>query len=715
MLVLAALALPGMADAGVRVVARDLPVAAPNASRATAATAERTLAPRTAPLRFNLVGLHWRGSGEVWFRTAPAAGRWGGWAPARPEEEDRPDAQSGENRADAGWKLGNPYWTGTARRLQVRVRGDVTRVRAFYLWSPVTAAPVARAVAAGPTRPTIVTRAAWGADEQIVRGTPAYASRLAFSVVHHTAGAVPTSRAQSAAIVRGIQSYHVRSNGWNDIGYNFLVDPFGQVFEGRRGGITKAVIGAHAMGFNTGSVGVAVLGTYESRGIAKAARTALVKLLAWKLDLAHVDPISRLTWISAGNPKYPYGTAVSIRAVSGHRDTGPTSCPGAVLYGTLGSIAAEVRPLGGPKIFSPRATGSVGDPVRFTARLSDSLPWTVTVLDGAGANVASGSGTGLTVDWTWNSAGAPPGSYRYRIEAGPTVRAAAGPISGLPPLALTSLSTNRVTVTPNDDGDRDSLAIRLGVTRPATLAVTLENASGATVATLFTARAVNTGTNTVTWSNGKAANGTTVPDGRYTLVGRVSSGVETSAREQAITVDRTLSHSAVAPTLFSPNGDGRRETITIGFTLSRQAQTRVGIYAGYRLVGTAFAGTVAAGRRTVTWDGGDVADGRLRVIVSATTSLGTRKQELPLVLDTTRPAVKVLAARRERRGTFVRLQVSERANLAVRLGTELVRLQGGPGTVELWRRVKATRVTVYSTDLAGNSGRPAYAAVSYRR
>ena len=124
------------------------------------------------------------------------------------------------------------------------------------------------------------------------------------------------------------------------------------------------------------------------------------------------------------------------------------------------------------------------------------------MLDGAGVTVASGSGTGLTVDWTWESAGAPPGSYRYRIEAGPTVRAAAGPVAGLPPLALTSLSTNRAAVTPNGDGDRDSLSIRAPRSRPATLAVTLENASGATVATLFTARAVNTGMNT---SRGRTA------------------------------------------------------------------------------------------------------------------------------------------------------------------------------------------------------------------
>jgi hypothetical protein len=142
---------------------------------------------------------------------------------------------------------------------------------------------------------------------------------------------------------------------------------------------------------------------------------------------------------------------------------------------------------------------------------------------------------------------------------------------------------------------------------------------------------------------------------------------------------------------------------------------RVGVYAGYRLVATAFAGTVAAGRKTVAWNGAGVADGKLRVIVAATTSLGVRKQELPLVLDTTRPVVRVLSARRERRGTRVRLRLSERANVAVRLGTQLFRLQAGPGEISLWRRVRATRVTVYSTDLAGNGGHPAYGRVAARR
>ena len=95
-------------------------------------------------------------------------------------------------------------------------------------------------------------------------GTPAYADNVHVAIVHHTAGSNSYTAGQSAAIVRAIEIYHVKGNGWNDIGYNFLVDKYGQIFEGRYGGMTRAVIGAHAMGFNAGSTGVALIGNYSS-------------------------------------------------------------------------------------------------------------------------------------------------------------------------------------------------------------------------------------------------------------------------------------------------------------------------------------------------------------------------------------------------------------------------------------------------------------------
>src|SRR6266545_2501756 len=310
---------------------------------------ERTLA-ASAPTRFDLVGLHWRGSGSVEFRTHSVSGRWSTWHRAAPEAEDLPDDVSAEARAARGWRLGNPYWTGPADRIGYRLHGRVTRLRAYFVQSPVERIPLRRLSLAGS--PAIVPRLSWGANEAIRRGTPTYATSLAFAVVHHTAGSNSYGPAESAAIVRGIQTYHVKGNGWNDIGDNFLVDRYGQVFEGRYGGIDKNLVGAHAQGFNTGSVGVAVLGTYGSAGPPTAARTAVARLLAWRLDVAHVDPLSTLTWASGGNPRYAVGAPVFLRAVSGHRDTGFTSCPGNAFYAQLGALARQAGGLGLPKLYA---------------------------------------------------------------------------------------------------------------------------------------------------------------------------------------------------------------------------------------------------------------------------------------------------------------------------------------------------------------------------
>ena len=212
--------------------------------------------------------------------------------------------------------------------------------------------------------------------------------------MHHTAGANGYTAAQSAAIVRAIQIYHVKGNGWNDIGYNFLVDKYGQVFEGRYGGVERNVIGAHAEGFNTGSVGIALLGTYGDTKPTAKALDAIAALIAWRLDVAHVDPASRLSWISGGNARFPSGTPVPLAAVTGHRDTGPTSCPGNALHAQLPAIARKAAAIGLPKLYEPFVSGTPGGLVRFTARLSSARPWTVRVTDTSGAPVASGTGDG---------------------------------------------------------------------------------------------------------------------------------------------------------------------------------------------------------------------------------------------------------------------------------------------------------------------------------
>ena len=144
------------------------------------------------------------------------------------------------------------------------------------MWSRVTAVPARTLTQAGT--PAIVTRAAWGANEEIVRARPSLAPAVRLAVIHHTAGTNSYTRAQAAAIVRGIEVYHVQGNGWNDIGYNFLVDRFGTVYEGRGGGIERNVIGAHAEGFNTGTTGIALLGNYLSAVPTPAQQNALAGL-----------------------------------------------------------------------------------------------------------------------------------------------------------------------------------------------------------------------------------------------------------------------------------------------------------------------------------------------------------------------------------------------------------------------------------------------------
>ncbi|MCW2605875.1 MAG: cspA, partial [Frankiales bacterium] len=123
-------------------------------------------------------------------------------------------------------------------------------------------------------------------------------------------------------------AYHVKSNGWSDIGYNFLVDRFGTVWEGRAGGITRAVIGAHAGGFNTGTVGISMIGTYETDRPSAAMLESVAQVAGWKLGGAGVDPHSSVTLTSAGSTRWPSGTPVTLPRIFPHRAVSTTSCPG---------------------------------------------------------------------------------------------------------------------------------------------------------------------------------------------------------------------------------------------------------------------------------------------------------------------------------------------------------------------------------------------------
>ena len=287
--------------------------------------------------------------------------------------------------------------------------------------------------------------------------------------------------------MRGIEVYHVKSNGWNDIGYNFLVDRYGTVYEGRYGGIDRNVIGAYARGFNTGSVGVAVIGTFSTAAIPAAAETSLEKLLAWRLDLAHVDPVSTLTFVSGGSERYRAGVPVVLRAVSGHRDTGLTTCPGDLLYAKLDAIAAKTQAIGLPKLYEPKVTGGLGGLVRFQARVSSALAWKVTVTDALGQQLARGRRQGADRRLHLGRIARHRGG-RQLADRGRRRHARSSGTFGKPvvvvagPLAITGLAADPATISPNGDGQADSATITYSTNAPATVTATLLDAAGVQLA-----------------------------------------------------------------------------------------------------------------------------------------------------------------------------------------------------------------------------------------
>jgi hypothetical protein len=618
------LVLPATAWAGkATIVSRDLPL---GGARTTAGVA--------APDWFDLVGLHWQGAGRVLFRTRSLAGRWSAWRPAAPEAEDLPDPGSREARARKGWLLGSPYWVGASDRIDYRVVGEVRRLRAWYVWSPVGRA-VERTVSTAGS-PQIVPRSGWQANEEIIRSRPRYAKAVYFAIVHHTAGSSSYGPAASAAIVRAIELYHVRGNGWNDIGYNFLVDRYGQVFEGRAGGADRNVIGAHAEGFNSGSVGIAVIGNYSATSITPAAEHALARLLAWRLDVAHVDPLGFVNWISGGNPKFRKGVPVLLRAISGHRDTGFTSCPGDALYRRLPDLAHEAAGIGLPKLYAPTVRGALGGPVAFTARLSKAGPWVVTVRNAAGRPVARGSGTSLAVSWTWNSLGAAPGAYTWTIEAGPDTRPAQGTIGRAAPPAptppppppaapiLVDLALAPPVISPDGDGIDDAVTISYTLAGRAAVTATVTDATGVVVATLFANQLQGARRQSFPY----AADG--LADGSYVLtIDAAGEDGRTGTLQAPFAIDRTLSALALSTQALTPNGDGVDDTLGISFTLAATVYVTVQVEQAGVVVATVFSGQLSVGPEQLVWDGttpaGPAPDGAYELAVIVTGPFGVTR------------------------------------------------------------------------------------------
>jgi N-acetylmuramoyl-L-alanine amidase len=403
---------------------------------------------------------------KVWLRSRTGAG-WSSWREVEPAS-DGPDATSREyRRLERVYSDGQWLDAGTAE-VQVKVdppaapgaASPTDGLQAHLIApdmtpTPGTEPPRAGVATAMTTRPAIVSRAAWGARESLRRDDPEYSPTVKAAVVHHTVQSNRYRPSESAALVRADYLYHVRSRGWNDIGYNFLVDRYGRVFEGRYGGVTRAVLGAHAGGFNTNTTGVAMLGTFTTSRPPAAMLAAMQRLLAWKLDLTHVDPAGRTILQSAGgaNVRYPAGRKVYASTIIGHRSTSYTTCPGNPTLALLRSIRANVAKLGRPKIYRGTVSTTRVQPVAGVAtgvyaRFSSKARWRVTITGSHGGTVRSfgGVGSSARVRWSGRTASgalAPPGWATVTVTASAGGRSARPAVSRVfvdrpPPPAGTS-------------------------------------------------------------------------------------------------------------------------------------------------------------------------------------------------------------------------------------------------------------------------------------
>jgi hypothetical protein len=337
---------------------------------------ERARAPRLAAISepesvdgYGVVGATWKGQEPadltLQVRTQDE-GTWSDWQDLPVHDEHAPDPGTAEARA-ATRSGSDPVVVGAVDHVQVRassVSGEAPRDLELSVIDPgeseadddtaTAATTVAEGGASAATRaqpalftgsgstlasqaanlagvrapkPRIRSRAAWGANERLRSGSPSYGTVQA-GFVHHTVNANQYTRAQVPSIIRGIYAYHTQSNGWSDVGYNFLVDRFGRIWQGRAGNINRNVIGAHTYGYNHVSFAMSAIGNFETAGPSTKMLRAYGRLMAWKLGQYGINAGSKRRRLEGR----------TFRAINGHRDAGSTACPGTYLYNRLPKI-----------------------------------------------------------------------------------------------------------------------------------------------------------------------------------------------------------------------------------------------------------------------------------------------------------------------------------------------------------------------------------------
>lgn len=311
---------------------------------------------------------------EVRGRTGDA---WSGWTEIHADTTEVPDRTGAAAEGPAVAVNGDLVWFGGAGVTQVQVKVasgplenlkvEATRYEAPGRGKPVPALLGARPAGAADTTPAIRPRSEWAKagwayeNDDCESGPKLADGGVKFAVVHHTVNSNTYGESEVPGMLAAIYRFHTESRGWCDIAYNFVIDRFGRIWEARTGSIAGAVIGGHAQGFNTNSVGVSFLGQHNSGDTPTAVAPTAAQLeaagsvIGWKLG-TNGSP-------ATGTVTAPNGT--TIERIVGHRDVGSTSCPGGLLWDKLAtirtkaaSVASKTTPTTPPTTIAPTTTTS---------------------------------------------------------------------------------------------------------------------------------------------------------------------------------------------------------------------------------------------------------------------------------------------------------------------------------------------------------------------
>jgi flagellar hook assembly protein FlgD len=664
-----------------------------------------------------------RGGGvTVLLRTSEDGRSWSRWyrvALERAAEEGGPEKA-----------FTDPIWTGPARYVQVAARqgggsaaapARLKGVRVVAINSTETADTTAAvlgavrraAVAVAGLRftqsadamtqkPRIVTRAQWGADESWRSGSPSYAPvKVAF--IHHTDSGNDYSAAEAPAVVRAVYAYHTRSLHWSDVGYNFLIDRYGVVYEGRYGGMTRGVLGAQVLGFNTGSTGISVIGAFTHANPTSASLTSLERLLEWKLDVHHVDPQGKGTLVCGYGQKYATGQRVTFPAIAGHRDANYTDCPGNRVYTELPDVRQVVARTGQPKIYgfipdeyavSPNGDG-VQDKVTLGFTVSQQATWTLEIRDVTGNLVYHAGGDGTVIQTTWdgrddNGKALPDGTYALSVEATSAAGVARPATSSVrldtvrPKLSGVGVSPDPFN--PSGDGRDDVARVAYTPSEAVQSRVSVVDAAGDALRRVTPWTWVTATPQKAEWDGRILSAGklTPAPEGQAVIQVDIqdAAGNVTSAKRK-ITIDRTLALTGVSRDVLSPNGDGVFDDVTLSYKLTRAADVTAAVLSGGSAVRTIAVGPLSAGKQSLVWDGGldggeAAAGGVYTMRLTADGELGATSVTREVAVDVAAPRLKVPASVRvaRRRTARISFRVKDADSSAVKVGATVTSASG---------------------------------------